>query len=158
MDDWGRLAKAVVARRVELGMNTRRALSESSGLSTRTLGDIERVRRDSYDAATLARVEQVLEWSPGTVDAILASEDPPNLTPDETEAAEVAAVEAEDLPESIRAQLVEYLRELHQRQRGEVEELRVRQAEERKRQMDFMLDTARQAAEQIQQSRTSREG
>ncbi len=35
------------------------------------MGDIETARRDSYDPATLARLEQALKWPPGTVNRIL---------------------------------------------------------------------------------------
>jgi transcriptional regulator with XRE-family HTH domain len=75
MHDWTRLGRAVVTRRVELGMHTRQALAEKTGLSTRILGDLENGRRTSYDPATLARVEQALQWLPGTVDRILAEGD-----------------------------------------------------------------------------------
>jgi transcriptional regulator with XRE-family HTH domain len=75
MDGWERLASAVIARRVELGMHTRQALAEATGLTARSLSDIERARRTSYDPATLARVEQALQWLPGTVDRILAEGD-----------------------------------------------------------------------------------
>jgi transcriptional regulator with XRE-family HTH domain len=72
---WERLGAAVVARRVELGMLTREQLVEKSGMSRRLLSDIENGRRTSYDPATLARVEQALQWLPGTVDRILAEGD-----------------------------------------------------------------------------------
>jgi transcriptional regulator with XRE-family HTH domain len=69
---WSELAQAVIGRRVELGHHVREAFADASGLSVRTLSDIERARRTSYDPATLARVEQALQWLPGTVDRILA--------------------------------------------------------------------------------------
>jgi transcriptional regulator with XRE-family HTH domain len=75
-EDWRRLADAVVARRVEMGMRTRQALAEALQMSARNLGDIEKARRTSYDPATLARLEQVLRWEPGSVDAVLAGGDP----------------------------------------------------------------------------------
>jgi transcriptional regulator with XRE-family HTH domain len=61
---WSELAQAVIGRRVELGHHVREAFADASGLSVRTLSDIERARRTSYDPATLARVEQALQWLP----------------------------------------------------------------------------------------------
>lgn len=69
--NWQALARAVVSRRVELGMKTRGALAEATGLSARTLGDIERARRTSLSPSTLAKVEQVLGWPEGHIDALL---------------------------------------------------------------------------------------
>lgn len=58
-------------------MRTREKLVAASGLSRKTLGEIERADRTSYDPATIATVEQTLKWPPGTVDAILAGLRPP---------------------------------------------------------------------------------
>lgn len=69
--NWQALAREVVAARVALGYQTREAFAKAVGLSTRTLGDIERARRTSMDRATLAKVEQTLEWPTGRVDEIL---------------------------------------------------------------------------------------
>ncbi len=59
---WRRLADEVIRRRVELGHDTRASFIAASGLSARTVGDIETARRTSYDPATLARLEQALRW------------------------------------------------------------------------------------------------
>jgi hypothetical protein len=67
---WQQVADAVVTRRVELGMRTRRQLAEKSGLTVKTLGEIERNERTSYDRSTLAVVERALNWTPGTIHAI----------------------------------------------------------------------------------------
>ncbi len=69
--DWPALARAVTERRVELGHRTLRAFAEASGLSTKTLGEIEGAKRSSYDRATLIQVERALKWPPGAVQAIL---------------------------------------------------------------------------------------
>ncbi len=46
----------------------------ASGLSLRTLGDIETARRTSYRTSTLPRLERALKWELGTVQAIVAAE------------------------------------------------------------------------------------
>lgn len=74
--DWDRLAALVIARRVELGHKTRAPLVEASGISLRTLGDIENGRRPSYDPATIAALEQALEWAPGSVTSIVNGGEP----------------------------------------------------------------------------------
>ncbi|GAA2644502.1 hypothetical protein GCM10010399_93030 [Dactylosporangium fulvum] len=88
---WQEVANAVVSRRVELGMQTRKKLAEKTGLTVKTLGEIERADRTSYDPATLVRVEQALEWPAGTILSIVGdlprpasvprAEVPPPLTP-----------------------------------------------------------------------------
>lgn len=69
--DWGKLGKAITRRRVELGLDTIAAFARHVGLSTRILGDLEGGRRSSYDPATLAKVEQALDWPEGRVEEIL---------------------------------------------------------------------------------------
>ncbi len=64
---WQELADAVIARRVELGHHTRDSFVAASGLSPRTLGDIETARRTSYSKSTLARLERGLKWTDGQV-------------------------------------------------------------------------------------------
>lgn len=63
---WAKLGEAVVSRRVELGYTTRHALATAAPMSERLLSDIEKARRESYDPATLARLEQALRWPAGT--------------------------------------------------------------------------------------------
>jgi transcriptional regulator with XRE-family HTH domain len=94
---WSELAQAVIGRRVELGHHSREAFADASGLSVRTLSDIERARRTSYDPATLARVEQALQWLPGTVDRILA----------ESSGGPTAAAEADPLLRELGAMLAD---------------------------------------------------
>ena len=73
---WDRLASFVVARRVELGYKSRPRFTEAAGVSLRTLADLETGRRDSYDAATLAALEQALRWTTGSIARVLAGDDP----------------------------------------------------------------------------------
>lgn len=69
--EWGRLGDAVVARRVKLGLRSQKAFADHSGLSLRLISDLERGNRSSYDPSTFARLEDALEWAPGSVKAIL---------------------------------------------------------------------------------------
>jgi transcriptional regulator with XRE-family HTH domain len=88
--DWQRLAQAVIDRRVELGYRTRESFAAETGLSSRLLGDLERAQRDNFDRVTLARLEQALQWEPGTARAFLtkgtASALPEDDDPDPLEA------------------------------------------------------------------------
>jgi hypothetical protein len=70
--DWQALARAVTDRRVELGHRTLRSFAEASGLSTKTLGEIEGAKRASYDRATLSQVERSLQWPAAAITKILA--------------------------------------------------------------------------------------
>ncbi|WP_313276831.1 helix-turn-helix transcriptional regulator [Timonella senegalensis] len=69
---WIRLGQRVIERRVELGMETTTAFADATGLSTRILGDLENGRKDSYRASTLLRIEKVLGWTAGSIEAVLA--------------------------------------------------------------------------------------
>jgi transcriptional regulator with XRE-family HTH domain len=71
LEPWRRLGAAVIARRVELGYRTREAFAEKAGLTSKTLAEVERGLRASYDPATLAKVERTLRWQPGRVRQIL---------------------------------------------------------------------------------------
>lgn len=74
--NWRALADAVIRRRVELGYQTRKDFIAASGFGARTVGDIETARRDSYDPATLARLETALRWPAGRAQAILSTAAP----------------------------------------------------------------------------------
>lgn len=82
MAETQRLAEHVVARRVQLGYQRRPAFVEAAGISLRTLGDIENGRRDRYDPATIASIEHALKWATGSVNRILAGDDPIELRTD----------------------------------------------------------------------------
>jgi hypothetical protein len=73
-EQWQRLADYVVARRVELGMRDRRALSAATGVTDRTLGKLENGQRVS--PSTLGVLENVLGWAPGSCRRILAGGEP----------------------------------------------------------------------------------
>ncbi|MFI2230913.1 Scr1 family TA system antitoxin-like transcriptional regulator [Nocardia testacea] len=75
-EDWGRFAEYAVARRQELGMATRHALAQATGLSYRLLGDLERGVRRGVSDGTLAIVEQALAWLPGSAREILRGGEP----------------------------------------------------------------------------------
>ncbi len=64
---WVALGRAVVGRRVGRGYRTRNEFAKATGLTIKTLGEIERGERVSYDPATLARVEQALQWPIGYI-------------------------------------------------------------------------------------------
>lgn len=73
--NWPALARAVVARRIELGHETRQAFAEASKISLRTLTDIEAGERGSYSVNTLGRLEHALQWPTGHIDDILHASD-----------------------------------------------------------------------------------
>lgn len=70
------MGRAIRHRRVELGHHTIASFAKVVNLSTRLLGDLEAGKRDSYDPATLVRLEQALDWPPGQIDDILHASDP----------------------------------------------------------------------------------
>lgn len=74
--DWQRLSDAVISRRIELGYGTRQAFARATGITSRTIGDIEKYRKASYGQSTLAQIEQTLRWAPGSIRAVLAGGDP----------------------------------------------------------------------------------
>lgn len=82
--DWQRLAEEVIARRVELGYRTREQFVTEVGISRRVISDIENHRRDNYDKATIARLEDALRWKHGQIAAILRGElsGPPEIAAD----------------------------------------------------------------------------
>jgi transcriptional regulator with XRE-family HTH domain len=73
-ENWRRLADYVVAGRVVLGMRDRRSLAAATGVTERTLGKLENGQRVS--ASTLAAIEIVLGWAPGSCRRILAGGEP----------------------------------------------------------------------------------
>jgi hypothetical protein len=79
--NWKELAAQVVARRVELGYESRAAFARVLvGVSDKTLGVLE--NGGSVSANTLAKVEHALDWAPGSAEAILSGGAPrPRPTP-----------------------------------------------------------------------------
>ncbi|WP_433516453.1 hypothetical protein ACQP2T_13325 [Nonomuraea sp. CA-143628] len=82
--DLQRLARYVVRRRTSLGFKYREDFATATGLSTRTLGDVERARRQVSDAS-VAVVEERLGWKPGSFEAILEGGEPEIITTAEPE-------------------------------------------------------------------------
>jgi hypothetical protein len=74
--DRKRLAREVISRRVELGMNTTKALAEKAQLSPRMLGDVENGRRDNFSPGAKAQIERALRWDAGSIDAVLTGKSP----------------------------------------------------------------------------------
>lgn len=72
--NWSNVADHVRRRRVELGLRSTRDLSRATNIGEKTLGRLEQGR--SVRASTLAAVERVLDWRPGTMTALLAGGEP----------------------------------------------------------------------------------
>lgn len=68
--DWARLGRAIVAQRNRLGLS-QEDISAAGGPSHATLRRIERGEPGPYQSRTLERLEAVLEWKVGVIDAIL---------------------------------------------------------------------------------------
>lgn len=74
-----RLAEAVVARRVELGMLKTTELAKAAGLSARMLGDVENARRENWSSGARAQIERALEWEVGSIKRTLDGGNPTPL-------------------------------------------------------------------------------
>lgn len=72
-------AQKVIARRRDLGISTTRKLAELSGISARTLGDVENGRRASYSKATLWALDDALRWERGSSEDALGGGEPTPL-------------------------------------------------------------------------------
>lgn len=73
-EDWLRLASYVVSARVAAGCKDRRSFAAATGITERTLGNLERGIRVAPE--TLAIVESTLGWRPGSARSILAGGEP----------------------------------------------------------------------------------
>jgi transcriptional regulator with XRE-family HTH domain len=119
-----RLGSLVVARRVQLGYRRRPPFADAAGISLRTLGDIETGRRERYDPATVATLEQALQWKTGSVQHIIDGGDPteqnpatetdattttyvPERTPQGSEA--IRRVLTSDIPDDRKQEIIELL-------------------------------------------------
>ncbi len=138
--DWEALARAIVARRVELGHTSRQTFVDASGLSARTVGDLETARRDSYARETLVRLERALGWASGSAQAVLDGDEPTVAYPDVQPFTDpggddvgfiIQRIEASTLPPGQREAMLRLARTVQRRQRQEREDLSRRQAEER---------------------------
>ena len=73
-EDWPRLAAYVVSARKAAGYATAIALAGATGVTSRTLGKLERGERVSRD--TLAAVAREVGWAPDSPDRVLAGGEP----------------------------------------------------------------------------------
>lgn len=97
---WMRLGELLIARRVELGYRSRsRFVAARGGGHDRIVGDLERAGRDNYSPATIAAVERMYQWEPGSIRRILAG-GMPTKTPN-TPGAEDAAQDAAEQPAEV---------------------------------------------------------
>lgn len=76
-EDWERLGEQLIARRVALGYLTRAGFVAAKELPhSRTVSDLENAKRDNYERATLAHIEQCYEWTTGSIRRVLAGGEP----------------------------------------------------------------------------------
>jgi len=112
--DRKRLAHFVVARRMELGITDRRALSKLTSISDRTIGKLELGQPVSQ--STLGMVENVLGWEPGSAQRTLeggtpAVKDSEQGTPQQQPAYSDPVLQQIwelDLPESVRRGMIAF--------------------------------------------------
>lgn len=79
--EWQRLAELLISRRVALGYPRRADFVRARKLKhARTVDDLENARRTNYEPSTLAHMELVYEWEPGSVRRVLAGENPVEKT------------------------------------------------------------------------------
>lgn len=78
---WREAGRAVLNRRVQLGMRSRGDFAKAAGLTIKTLGELERGARSNFDPTTLAIVEQVLQWPSGTIVQLAGDHTPPTTAP-----------------------------------------------------------------------------
>lgn len=76
-EDWQRLGRLLIARRVNLGHPVRSKFVKAKGLTHgRTISDVENAKRTNFEPATRALIEQLYEWRPGSLNAVLAGGEP----------------------------------------------------------------------------------
>lgn len=75
--DWKKLAAYVVRDRIARGYRSRGEFAEATGITERTLGNLE--RGQSVSAATLAVVETALRWVPGSAATVLDEDGEPTV-------------------------------------------------------------------------------
>lgn len=64
-DGWARLGRRITTERGR-HYRSRAAFARAAGIGERTLGDVEKGRRDNYSDATLAAIEAALGWEAGS--------------------------------------------------------------------------------------------
>lgn len=130
---WQRLGHLVLARRLELKHRTRESLAASAGISPRTLGDIEKGRKESYDRSTIVSLENALGWTLGSIKAIVEGggpelRDAPGEPTGTVSPADEALVRvmSSDLPEDAKERLMAMLIQ----ERDEADRRRVERAQQ----------------------------
>lgn len=93
---WGRLADAVLRRRVRLGLSQPQ-LAARAGLALATVNLLENAGRGAYRKATLLKLEQALGWPDGHVEAVLRGDAPVEPVPSVEPSYEVEARRPQDL-------------------------------------------------------------
>lgn len=76
-DDWKRLGKQLVARRVDLenAWSNRRRFTDDNGVDYRVVYDIEKARRDNFSPSMIRRLEKAYKLRAGAIAAVLDGED-----------------------------------------------------------------------------------
>lgn len=75
--EWQRLADLLVSRRTQLGYRQRNQFAKAHGLKhDRLLFDLENAKRTNFEQGTLAQFEQLYQWAPGSIQAVLDGGDP----------------------------------------------------------------------------------
>lgn len=115
--DWSRLGRYLISRRVQLGYERQADLADAAGVALRTVGTIE--RGDRVRATTLAKIEQALGWKPGSADAVLRGGEPGLVDANSVEPVfddpnERAIWELADLDAETRWDLINHLRQRRQ--------------------------------------------
>jgi hypothetical protein len=115
-EDWRRLADLLVARRVQLGYLRRAQLlrAKNAGHFERIALDVENAKRNNYDKASIAMVERIYGWQPGSVRAVLTGGEP--VTADETvrgDDEDAFVAEAGEEPEAVsNAEVLEEIKDM----------------------------------------------
>ncbi|MFJ2399783.1 helix-turn-helix transcriptional regulator [Streptomyces xanthochromogenes] len=104
--DWARLAEAVEAARIELGM-TQVDLAQAAGVSEGTIQNLESGKDRPRFPTSLPRVERALKWAPGSGDAVFSGGDPIPLPPEEPAPEDVAPSDVQSLPLRIQQELAD---------------------------------------------------
>lgn len=78
-EEWTRLGRLVRERRLQLGHTSVGAFADASGLSRRTINDVEVGKRSNYDQVTIRQIEYALGWNDGSISSVLAGGEPTSV-------------------------------------------------------------------------------
>jgi transcriptional regulator with XRE-family HTH domain len=73
---WDLLSLHIADRAAALGLRTQLAIAERTGISRAIINDLLNGRRTSYSKRTIAYLEHGLGWDVGSVEAVLAGDQP----------------------------------------------------------------------------------